>query len=96
MELAQLHRANRVKVWIPGEKSSPTTLFSRMEKQYVGLRTVEWRILHRVEKPEGQMLILGIDNVSLRKLRELEGKVFLELFWNRFDLPGQGQTDSSV
>ena len=32
-----------------------------------------------VEKPEGQMLILGIDNVSLRKLRELEGKVFLEL-----------------
>jgi len=31
MELAQLHRANRVKVWIPGEKSSPTTLFSRME-----------------------------------------------------------------
>ena len=96
MELAQLHRANRVKVWIPGEKSSPTTLFSRMEKQNVGLRTAEWRILHRVEKPEGQMLILGIDNVSLRKLRELEGKVFLELSQVRFDLPGQGQTDSSV
>ena len=91
MELAQLHRANRVKVWVPGEKSSPTTLFSRMEKQYVGLRTVEWRILHRVEKPEGQMLILGIDNASLRKLREL-----LELSQVKFDLLGQGQKDSSV
>ena len=39
-------------------------ILSRISKQNRGLDTSKWRILHRQEKPDGQLLVLGVDDAS--------------------------------
>jgi len=86
VELAELTRLNKVKVWIPGVPSDPKLILTRLSKQNCGLVTSEWRILHRQEKPEGQLLVLGVDDASLRVLRYTGGKAHLEFSRVTFEL----------
>jgi len=89
VELAELNSLNKVKVWIPGIPEEPRLIFSRLAKQNRGLNTSGWRVLCRKEQrrtegepqgqPDGQLLVLGVDDESLKVLRELGGKVHLEL-----------------
>ena len=58
VELSQLNMKN-ARVWIPGEKSDPRTILSRLAKQNRGLDTTEWRLIYRQEKESGQLLVLG-------------------------------------
>jgi len=56
-------------------------IFSRLAKQNRGLNTSGWRVLYRKEQrrtegeplgqPDGQLLVLGVDDESLKVLREL-------------------------
>ena len=91
VELAELSRLNKVKVWVPGVPSDPKLILERLSKQNCGLVTSEWRILYRQEKPEGQLLVLGVDDASLSALRYTGGKAHLELSRVTFELPSQGQ-----
>jgi len=83
-----------VRVWVPGEKSDPKTILSRLAKQNQGLDTSEWRIIHRQESDKGQLLVLGVSEESLEKLRLMGGKAHLELSQVTFELPEQGQRGS--
>jgi len=103
VELAELNSLNKVRVWIPGIPDEPRLIFSRLAKQNRGLNTSGWRVLHRKEQrrpegkpqgqPDGQLLVLGVDDESLKVLRELGGKVYLELSKVTFMLPSQGQVN---
>jgi len=53
VELAQLSRLNKIKVWIPGVPSDPKLTLARLSKQNCGLVTSEWCILYRQDKPHG-------------------------------------------
>jgi len=99
VELAELNSLNKVRVWIPGIPEEPRLIFSRLAKQNQGLNTSGWRVLHRKEQrktegepqgqPDGQLRVLGVDDESLKVLRELGGKVHLELSKVTFMLPSQ-------
>ena len=91
VKLSELYRLNKVKVWVPGVSSEPKLILSRISKQNRGLDTSEWRILHRQEKPDGQLLVLGVDDASLTALRNMGGKVHLELSRVTFELPSLSQ-----
>ena len=52
MELSQLNRLKSVKVWIPGEKSDPKLILSRLSEQNQGLDISEWRLIYRQQKEE--------------------------------------------
>jgi len=103
VELAELNSLNKVRVWIPGIPEEPRLIFSRLVKQNRGLNTSGLRVLHRKEQrrtegepqgqPDGQLLVLGVDDESLKVLRELGGKVHLELSKVTFMLPSQGQVN---
>jgi len=95
IELAKLNRLNKVRVWIPGEHSEPLSVLTRLAKQNQGLDTSGWRLLHRQEKPEGQLLVFAVCDASLRVLRSLGGRAHLELSRVTFELPSQGQDGSS-
>jgi len=85
VELAKLNSLNKVRVWIPGIPEEPKLIFSRLAKQNRGLNTSGWCVLYRKEQmrtegelqgqPDGQLLVLGVDDESLKVLRELGGKV---------------------
>lgn len=92
--LSQLNRMKSVRVWVPGEKSDPKTILSRLAKQNQGLDTSEWRLIHRQENDKGQLLVLGVSEESLEKLRLMRGKAHLELSQVTFELPEQGQRES--
>jgi len=81
--------SNGVKVWIPGEKSE-----LRLAKQNQGLATSGWKLIHRQEKDKGQLLVLGVSDESLKKLRSTGGRVHLELSQVTFELPSQWQMDA--
>ena len=95
IELSKLHRQNSVRVWLPHNFSEPKVVLGRLAKQNRGLNTSKWRLLHRGENPDGQLLILGVDDASLETLRHLNGRVHLELGKVTFMLPSQGQEGSS-
>jgi len=90
-------------VWIPGIPEEPRLIFSRLAKQNRGLNTSGWRVLYRKEQrrregepksqSDGQLLVLGVDDKSLKVLRELGGNVHLELSKVTFMLPSQGQAN---
>ena len=44
-------------------------------------------------QPDGQLLVLRVDDEFLKVLRELRGKVHLELSKVTFMLPSQGQAN---
>lgn len=94
MELSQLRRRRRIRVWIPGENYDPKHILERMEKQNRGLNTAGWRLVYRQEKDDGQLLVLDVDDASLELLRKTQGRVHLELSRVTFELPSQGQQDS--
>ena len=79
---------------VPGEKSDPKTILSRLAKQNRGLDTSEWRLIHRQESDKGQLLVLGMSEESLEKLRLMGGRAHLELSQVTFELPEQGQMGS--
>ena len=95
IELSQLNRLKSVRVWVPGEKSDPKTILSRLAKQNQGLDTSEWRLIQRQESDKGQLLVLGVSEVSVEKLRLMGGTAHLELSQVTFELPEQGQRGSS-
>ena len=90
-ELSELYSLNKVKVWVPGVPSDPKLILSRLTKQNLGLITSEWRILHRQEKPNGQLLVSGVDDASLTVLRNMSGEAHLELSRVTFELPRRRQ-----
>ena len=79
VKLTELYKLNKVKVWVPGTPSEPKLILARLAKQNRGLVTSGWHILHCQEKPDGQLLILGVDDASLMVLRNSDGKAHLEL-----------------
>jgi len=91
VELAELYSLNKVKVWVPGVPSDPKLILSKLTKQNRGLITSEWRILHRQEKPNGQLLVLGVDDASLTVLRNMSGEAHLELSRVTFKLSRRRQ-----
>ena len=103
VELVELNSLNKVRVWIAGIPEEPRLIFSRLAKQNRGLNTSEWSVLYRKEQrrtegepqgqPGGQLLVLGVDDESLKVLRELGGKVHLELSKVTFMLPSRGQAN---
>jgi len=95
IELAKLNKLNKVRVWIPGERSEPLAVLTRLAKQNQGLDTSGWRLLHRQQKPEGQLLVFAVCDASLRVLRSLGGRAHLEFSRVTFELPSQGQDGSS-
>ena len=95
IELAKLNKLNKVQVWIPGERSEPMSVLTRLAKQNQGLDTSGWRLLHRQEKPEGQLLVFTVCDPSLRVLRSVGGRAHLELSKVTFELPCQVQDDST-
>ena len=95
IEHAKLNKLNKVRVWIPGERSEPLSVLTRLAKQNQGLDTSGWRLLHRQEKPEGQLLVFAVCDASLKVLRSLGGRAHLELSRVTFELPSQGQDGSS-
>jgi len=92
--LSQLNRMKSVRVWVPGKKSDPKTILSRVAKQNQGFNTSEWRLIHRQESDKGQLLVLGVSEESLKKLRLMAGKAHLELSQVTFELPKQAQRGS--
>jgi len=90
-------------VWIPGIPEEPRLIFFRLAKQNRGLNTSGWRVVYRKEQrrmegelqgqPDGQLLVLRVDDEFLKVLRELRGKVHLELSKVTFMLPSQGQAN---
>jgi len=103
VELAELNSLNKVRVWIPGIPDEPRLIFSRLAKQNRGLNTSGWRVLYRKKQrrtegepqgqPDGQLLVLWVDDESRKVLRELGGKVHLELSKVTFMLPSKGQAN---
>ena len=94
VEVSQLYRLHRVKVWIPGEIYEPGAILSRLAKQNQGLDTSGWKLIHRQEKDNGQLLVLGVSDESVEVLKVTAGRVHLELSQVTFELPGQGQMGS--
>jgi len=73
----------KVRVWIP----EPKVVLARLAKQNPSLKTDEWHLIHREAKDTGQLLVLGINLASLKALKELEGRPYLELSLVNFILP---------
>jgi len=100
---ARLTSLNKVRVWIPEIPEEPSLIFSRLAKQNRGLNTSGWRVLYRKKQrrtegepqgqPDGQLLVLWVDDESRKVLRELGGKVHLELSKVTFMLPSKGQAN---
>jgi len=65
--------------------------FVRLSYQNQGLVTSEWCMLHRQEKTDGQLLVLGVDDASLMVLRNMDVKAHLELSRVTFELPSKKQ-----
>ena len=95
MDLPEHLRPAKVRVWIPGRPSRPQDVLQRLAFQNPGLNSTGWRLLHRQVKAEGQLLVLGVSQESLKKIKDLKGRAFLELSQVTFEIPGQGQVGSS-
>jgi len=67
-------------------RREPTS--ARLAKQNPSLKTDDWRLIHKEAKDTGQLLVLGIGLASLKPLKELESKPYLELSRVNFILPG--------
>lgn len=87
-ELPKLHK---VSVWIPGPASHADKVLGRLQKQNPTLRTGLWKVQYRDIKPNGQLLVLGVDNSSLKVLKESEGRAYFELSRVTFRLPGEAE-----
>jgi len=96
IELAKLNRLNKVRMWIPEECSELLAVLTRLAMQNQGLDTSGWRLLHHQEKPEGQLLVFAVCDASLRVLRFLGGRAYLELSRVTFELPSQREDGSSL
>jgi len=77
----------KVRVWIPGPASEPKVVLARLAKHNPSKKTDEWRLIHREAKDTGQLLVLGINLASLKALKEMEGRPYLELSRVNFILP---------
>jgi len=77
----------KVRVWIPGALSEHKVVLSGLTKQNPSLKTDEWRLIHREAKDTGQLLVLALGMASLKALKELEGRPYLELSRVNFILP---------
>jgi len=75
----------------PGERSEPLAVLTRLAKQNQGLDTSGWRLLHRQQKPEGQLLVFAVCDASLRVLRSLGGRAHLELAGWLLSYPAKGR-----
>jgi len=87
MKATDRPKQTKVRVWIPGPASEPKVVLARLTKQNPSLKTDEWRLIHREAKDTGQLLVLGISLASLKALKELEGRPYLELSRVYFILP---------
>jgi len=95
MDLPEHLRPAKVRVWIPGRPSRPQYVLQRLAFQNPGLNSTVWRLLHRQVKAEGQLLVLGVSQESLKKIRDMKGRAFLKLSQVTFEIPGQGPVGSS-
>lgn len=59
-----------------GSKLPPRKVLDVLGNQNKGLQTGKWEIFHREENQGGTLFVVGIDNESLEKLKEMKGRAF--------------------
>ena len=88
---SDLPQLKKVSVWIPGPASSVDKVLARLQKQNPTLRTGLWKVQYQDTKPNGQLLVIGVDSFSLGVLKQLEGRAYFELSRVTFKLPGEAE-----
>lgn len=75
MDIPQLTKATvYIKGW--GSKYTSKRILGLFGHQNKGLEVEKWEVFHREEDPEGTLLVVGLDQVSMDSLAETKGMAF--------------------
>jgi Domain of unknown function (DUF4780) len=92
MRSEDLPRLFRCSVWVPGIIEEPVKVLKRLGLQHKQLRTRLWKVYHRDEKAgKGQLLILGIDQISIEELGKMGRTVFCGFSQLVFNTPNKNK-----